>query len=1152
VRLMTLHRRNLAHHWRGNVAVLLGVITGSAALTGALLMGDSMRGSLRTTALDRLGNVSHAVRGTQFFRESLCDEIAAVPDVEGGLGPICPAIMIRGSASHADSHATVHQIGVLGVDDRFWRLAEPGTHATTSGTGRTVILTEPLAEELRAKPGDDVLLRMRRPASISPETLLGRRDETGLAVRLTIRDVIPAESLAAFSFDARQTQPRNALVPLGTLQRTLGQRERVNTLLVGGNTGAPQDPGQSERRLADALRQCLRLDDIGLHLRTSPSHGYIALESNTFLVPPMVEQAASAAAETIGARTSAVLSYLANTIGTSAGSGPSVPYSAIAAIEPTPELCAVLRTTAGHACPLLEAGDIVLNEWTYDQLGAHAGDDVQLTYYVTGPFGRLEEQQATFRLRDIVRLAGGAADAGFTPAYPGVTDSDDIGEWNPPFPIDLRRIRDEDEAYWDEYRATPKAFVSLGDGQRLWASGHARLGQVTSLRVYVSEGGESGPDPFAEMQTRFEQALLARLEPGSVGVRIDAVRARALEASEGATDFAGLFVGFSFFLIVSAALLVALLHRLSVERRGREIGLLLAAGYPRRTILRLLMSEGALIALVGAGVGLWAARGYAWLMLAGLQSWWSDAVSAPFLELHGESTSYIAGYAGSVAVGLVSIYWSVRGITRLTPRALLAGSTGPAPGGARSAKTPSGGRGMKAVTLAALGVGSLLVLTSLATDRMPKTTAFFGGGTALLIGFLAGLACWLRTEPVTALRPTGRHIVVRLGLRNARRHAGRSLLTAGLVASATFTITGLQAMRRAPTTTEPGRETGRGGFTLLAEADVPIAVDLNTPSGRSTIGVSSAADALLAGTTFVPFRLQPGDETSCLNLYRPTQPRLLGASAAMIARGGFRFAAAEAEFESERNNAWTLLEKSLPGDVVPAIADEAAARWQLHLQLGDELTVSNEGGRDVRLRLVALLQGSALQGEVIIAESNFTELFPSATGHSFYLIDAPAERAAEVERTLEHELATFGFAVVPTSRRLAELYAVQNTYLSTFQTLGGVGLLLGTIGLAAVLLRNVWERRGELALLRTLGFSRVAVGTLVIAENAFLVAAGLVIGVSAAAVVIAPHVVQRSAPVPWGSLLLLFTAVFLAGLAAGVVALAPALRAPLLPALRSE
>ena len=75
-----------------------------------------------------------------------------------------------------------------------------------------------------------------------------------------------------------------------------------------------------------------------------------------------------------------------------------------------------------------------------------------------------------------------------------------------------------------------------------------------------------------------------------------------------------------------------------------------------------------------------------------------------------------------------------------------------------------------------------------------------------------------------------------------------------------------------------------------------------------------------------------------------------------------------------------------------------------------------------------------------------------------------------------------------TTDRLAEFHRVENTYLSTFQALGGLGLLLGTVGLGAVLLRNALERRRELALLEAVGYRRGHFLLMAVAENTLLLA----------------------------------------------------------------
>ena len=98
---------------------------------------------------------------------------------------------------------------------------------------------------------------------------------------------------------------------------------------------------------------------------------------------------------------------------------------------------------------------------------------------------------------------------------------------------------------------------------------------------------------------------------------IDA-RAQGLQASRGATDFGEYFVYFSFFIVVSALLLVVLFFKLGIEQRVREVGLLRAVGFGPARVRRLFLHEGTLLAVMGSVLGVAGALGYAWLMMYGL------------------------------------------------------------------------------------------------------------------------------------------------------------------------------------------------------------------------------------------------------------------------------------------------------------------------------------------------------------------------------------------------------------------------------------------------------------------------------------------------------------------------------------------------------
>jgi hypothetical protein len=240
----------------------------------------------------------------------------------------------------------------------------------------------------------------------------------------------------------------------------------------------------------------------------------------------------------------------------------------------------------------------------------------------------------------------------------------------------------------------------------------------------------------------------------------------------------------------------------------------------------------------------------------------------------------------------------------------------------------------------------------------------------------------------------------------------------------------------------------------------------------------------------------------------------------------------------------------------------STAIYSLHLAgVGSQLTIHDAAGRPITVQIVGLLENSVLQGNLLVSEGNFLKLFPDTGGYRFFLLerikgDTPNDVAGDGRRslpaTLESSLAEEGFDVVDAREQLAQFLAVQNTYLSTFQSLGALGLLLGTIGLAVVQLRSVLERRGELALMRAGGFGRARLTWMVIWENAVLLVGGLAVGCFAAAVALIPQWMPHGASVPWGTLAILLGTIAAVGMLAGWLATRSTLRAPIVGALRGD
>ena len=454
-------------------------------------------------------------------------------------------------------------------------------------------------------------------------------------------------------------------------------------------------------------------------------------------------------------------------------------------------------------------------------------------------------------------------------------------------------------------------------------------------------------------------------------------------------------------------------------------------------------------------------------------------------------------------------------------------------------------------TTATLLSFGLVLATTL--GGMNQVAGFFGAGSLLLIALLSFQWSWLRRKNPSLLAGSAPRSITRLGLRNATHRPGRSLLSIALIAFASFVIVAVDAFRR-DISHEPvlDEKSGNGGYSLLAESLLPLYYDPNTEDGKEALNLPSGDGSPLADVHFVPFGVRPGEDTSCLNMYRPSNPRIMAVPPTLIESRRFRFQSSLAVTDEEQQNPWLLLTKAEVDGAIPVIGDAGSATYVLHLEIGEELTVPRSVGEPLRLRLVATLSDSLFQSELLMADSNFRRVFPDENGFRFFLIDAEPTTTPQVTGVLEQRLGDFGFDVVSTHKRIADFHRVENTYLSTFQSLGGLGLILGTFGVAAVMLRNILERREELALLRAVGYNSGHFALMVISENALLLFGGVVTGTVCALIAITPALASRGGGFSLPSVGLLLLAVLASGVISSLIAVWASIRSPLLESLRSE
>ena len=1213
----------------------IGVATATAVITGALLVGDSMRGSLADLTIQRLGLTDSIVAPMAFF-----DSVGITKGDDRAIALIYFPTGIAESRVDSDSvngaAKVIRRAGtvqIIGIDRDFWELDSLGMMPMEfPGFDRAgddgVVINASAAAELNVRQGDLITIRLPAEQAVPADSPLGRRDATSEGLpRMKVVAVIEDRGLGRFSLSPSQAAPQNIYVSRAVIGELLDREGQANLLLF-------------DREIStDDLN--VGVDDLGLSLRRVTNKfedttvfDYYTLTSDRLLLP---ERVVDEVIREFGSdKVAPITTYLANAIERIDESGSvvaSIPYSTITAMNSSKDV--PLDFTIPASATLRrksKAVPLVINSWASERLDAEIGTELRIAYYepevengkeierylqaIVTEIVPITEPSRAYRRRSVAQFDQPPTiynDPDFTPLVPGVTDQGSITDWDLPFQLQ-RKINRSDDDYWNKYRLTPKAFLPLTEGHRRFGS---RFGDTTSLRIDTSAATD-----LESLRSKISDLLHPHLN--DLGWDVIPIRRQQLEASKGTTPFDGLFLALSFFVIASAVLLIAMLLRLGLTERTEQMGTMMAMGWtPSRTRVAM-MGEGVITSGLGAILGTVGGIAYGWCVLWALKTTWVGAVTVPFLTFHYSITSLVIGAVAGFATAMVTLWVTTRWLTKVSAQRLLGGGdvniVSKSVTDTKATRIPWMSRGLAALALLLgcfgavsggqaaaggfIGGGMMLMMASLLAIFHRLRTAgganqFFKLGnvarlsepTALSARRAAQQCGTLQSEKVIGPGTAGksssgaknvaqlskkqmmdrdafgsgnRVTLTRLSFFNASRWPLRSTMTIGLMAVASFLIIAISAFRLQPS------EGGTGGFELMARSAQPVFIDLQDAKARQETFGRSAND--LDAMTIASMRLRIGQDASCNNLYQATKPTVIGVPAGfgdLISRRdsivGFDWAShaklPNNELSSTENSSiktpWDNLSKQASGsesDPIPVVIDQNTAMWSLQMTggVGQVKSFEYEAGQPIFFKVVGLLANSVLQGQLLIGEANFQRIFPNISGYQFFLFDAPANQADSVSALLESRLGDVGMDVSNSSDVLSGMLAVQNTYLRTFQSLGAIGLLLGTVGLAVAQFRSVIERRSELAVMRSMGFTRGRLSLMVMTETAALLAMGIGCGLLCAVLAVLPHAWFSDVRPPIIEPVLIVVGILIFGLVAGLLATRRISRMPLIDSLRAQ
>ena len=763
--------RNIRYFARYYRLVAVAATITVAVIVGSLVVGDSVRATLVRRVAERLGDTETIV----FSRNSFLSDsiLSASPLGESARG----VLLTDGFISRGGKLVPV---SVWGVDDL----------SLSEGSAK---INPALSEELALGTSEDLVLRLPATGMVPSGSLFVTKNYT-TSLRLSNGGILSVEEGGDLNLRNEQVLPLNVFVNRKFLAEALDVEGKINLIRTDRQVSSTEldsiwNPGLS-----------------GLEIRRKADFTEISSD-RIFLQGQVVETICRD-----NPTSNRLFSYLANSIEREGVA--SIPYSFITAMD-------------RYKDHTLGKDEVLLSDYAAGRLGVRPGDTLRISYYKSEGLKRLGEDTLRLRVRQIVPLSEWLADGSLSADFPGLSDVERCTDWDSDLPIDMDRITDEDERYWNLYRSAPKAIVAYDAVSADWANAY---GNATAIRI-----SGAGAD-------------LTGLHPEMFGIQLTHPRETGIYAARNGVDFAGLFLALGFFIIVSAVLLM--LNPLSemLYQRRHEIDLLRSIGYSRKRIVDMLWRESAPVVLLVSVVGVVMGLLYTGLVMWLLGGVWRGATQTDGFRVYPGLWTLVGGTLVSLGLSLGFLRWAI-------VRALRERSREVCPPGSSLRKKRLGVIVASMLTIAMIGVNVWL---------LRSVPLFMIIGAAWIVTAALGGDYWVARKGSERSSVLNRSQLVWSTIYANRKQA---LLSFFALSIGTFIVFSVGLNRKGFGDSSQIR-TGTGGYSLWCESSVPVYYDLSTPEGKAKLSLSD----LPKDTEILQCLRYNADDASCLNLNKITTP----------------------------------------------------------------------------------------------------------------------------------------------------------------------------------------------------------------------------------------------------------------------------------------
>lgn len=1083
--------KSFLHYKFKHLAVIIGVVISTSVITGSLIVGDSVKYSLKNIVNHRLGKTDFALSlGEKFVRSQIANEISEKLKVKAS-----SLMLAQGVLKNPENNSTLNKVQILGIDSSFWNLSDVETFEITNDE---VIISENTANKLNVSVDDEIILKLEKLSIIPLNSPYNTNDAPYITLRLKIKQIISIENLGNFNLKKNQVAPFNIFISRDLLCEKLDLKDLTNLILINSNN----QKNINSETLDSSLNELCQLKDLGLKLSVvdncyeiSSSKIFIAQEHTKLL-------------EKIYKSTKQILSYLVNSIDLNYK---STPYSFVTAVSEN-----LINAK-------IKSNEIIINDWLAEDLTAKIGDSLSLKYFVIDSLQRLQLDSSRFIVSKIITVSDSIINKSLMPDFPGIGSAVSCIEWNSNMPIDMKKIRVQDEDYWKNYKGTPKAIISISDGKKLWEN---KFGSYTAIRINKSEFATNEP----------EKEIVNCLKNDGLNLHITNIRKEGFEASKSGVDFGELFISLSFFVILLGLLLTILLVSLNAESRKNEFGILAQLGFSKNQVIKIILFENSIAIFLGTIIGVFVGIAFNYLIISAINSVWNDIVRTNMISVFIDYKTLLISAFSGLLVSFFSIFLFSHFKLKKSIKLLLSKTYEI---NYSIHKNRTFWYAFLFYTLTTIAI--LTTANSLLNSENISPSQFLISGALFLFGLVSFTAFYFNKKPSEKSKFTS---LKNLAMLNIRRNFNRNLTIIILLSLGIFIVVITAANRKTFVGETDINSSGTGGYKLMLETSVPIPMGWSKNDFYKTLGLKENIELSAIFS-------KDGDDASCLNLNQIPNPRIIGVNNEIFNnRQSFSFENISELIIHEKP--WLSLNRSLGKNIIPAYADQTVITWGMMKKIGDTLVYRNEIGENLYLVICGGLNSSIFQGNIIISEKHFKAHFPSYGSPKLFLADIPASDIDSISKILNEQLQDYGINIINTMVQLAQFNSVTNTYLSVFMILGALAVLVGTIGLGVVIYRNILDRKSEIALLTSLGFTSNQLFKLLFTENLILVIIGILIGIFASIIGILPSLLSESFNHPEAFVLVLITLIFINCIIWIYIPLKFALKRNLIQSLRVE